>query len=139
MELGTGSGYQAAILSRLVPQGNVLSLERVPSLASAAADLLRNLECSNVIVRTAGSTLGCQEEAPFDAIIVATAAPRLPRTLLDQMAVGGRMVIPFGTLKDQELVKVLRTREGPTLRLLGPCRFVPLIGKEAWPADFEEL
>ena len=139
MELGTGSGYQAAILSRLVPQGRVLSLERIPSLANEAADLLRQLECSNVIVRTSGGTLGCPEAAPFDAIVVGAAAPRLPLSLLDQMALGGRMVIPIGTLKDQELVKVLKTSEGPSLRMLGPCRFVPLIDKEAWPEDFGEL
>jgi len=140
LELGTGSGYQAAILSRLVPQGKVLSLERIPSLAQAAQERLRSLGCENVEVRVSGDTLGCQEGAPFDAIIVTAASPRLPSTLLKQMALGGRMVIPIGTtLKEQELTKVLRTGEGHTIAMLGPCRFVPLIGQDAWPEDIEEL
>lgn len=135
LELGTGTGYQAAILSRLVPQGKVLTLERIPALASAARELLRYLEYTNVEVRAADAALGCTEEAPFDAILVTAAAPKLPPALLDQMALGGRMVLPVGNLKEQELVRVLRTDEGPTLRLFGPCRFVPLIGKDAWPDD----
>ena len=139
MEVGTGSGYQAAILSRLVPEGKVLSLERVPSLARSAETLLRSLGYDNVEVRMAGDTLGCPEEAPFDAIIVTAASPRLPRTLLEQMAVGGRMAIPIGTLEEQELVKIERTGEGHIVRTLGPCRFVPLIGQDAWPEEHEKL
>ena len=96
MELGTGSGYQAAILSRLVPQGRVLAMERIPSLARAAESLLGSLGYANVEVRIAGTTLGCPGEAPFDAVIVTAASPGLPRGLLEQMAVGGRMVIPIG-------------------------------------------
>ena len=138
MELGTGSGYQAAILSHLVPDGRVLSLERISSLAQEAASTLRSLEYDNVEVRSRGAALDAREEGPYDAIIVAAAAPRLPQILLEQMAVGGRLVIPIGTIKDQELVKVLRTDEGPTVSMLGPCRFVPLIGSDAWPEDYEE-
>ena len=138
MELGTGSGYQAAIMSRLVPLGKVLTLERIAGLASAAETLLRTLGYDNVEVRTAVNTLGCPEEAPFNAIMVTAASPRLPQALLEQMAIGGRMVMPIGTLKDQELTKVLRTDEGHTVTMLGPCRFVPLIGEDAWPEDYEE-
>ena len=138
MELGTGSGYQAAIMSRLVPLGKVLTLERIAGLASAAETLLRTLGYDNVEVRTAVNTLGCPAEAPFNAIMVTAASPRLPQALLEQMAIGGRMVMPIGTLKDQELTKVLRTDEGHTVTMLGPCRFVPLIGEDAWPEDYEE-
>ncbi len=135
MELGTGSGYQAAILSLLTNHGKVLTLERVPKLGYAARALLEELEYNNVEVRVAGNVLGCPEETPFDAIIVTAAVPKLPMVLLNQMRLGGRMVIPIGTLTEQEMVRVLRTSEGPSLTMLGPCRFVPLIGEDAWPED----
>ncbi len=135
LEVGTGSGYQAAVLSGLVPGGRVLTLERIPGLAERAGAVLRRLGCRNVDARVAGDVLGCPEEGPFDAIIVTAASPALDPGLLDQMAVGGRMAIPVGTMLEQELVRVLRTDEGPTLSLLGPCRFVPLIGRGAWPED----
>jgi protein-L-isoaspartate(D-aspartate) O-methyltransferase len=138
LELGTGSGYQAAILSRLVPQGRLLTLERIPSLARKAEKLLRSLGCDNAEVRMAGDTLGCPEESPFDAIIVTAASPNLPPVLLEQMAVGGSLVIPIGTLNEQELTKVVRTGEGHVVQMLGPCRFVPLIGRDAWPENFRE-
>ena len=133
LEIGTGSGYQAALLSSLVPEGRVLTLERVPGLARAAGVRLKTLGYDNVEVRTAGEALGSPEGGPFDAIIVTAAAPRLPKPLLDQMTPWGRMVIPIGTLEEQELVLVLKTGEGPTPRMLGSCRFVPLIGLDAWP------
>lgn len=138
MELGTGSGYQAAILSRLVPQGRVITLERFAGLAQASKSLLRSLGYENVDVRVAVDALGCPEEAPFDAILVTAASPKLPPALLEQMAVGGRLVIPIGTLKEQELAKVLRTDEGHTVSMLGGCRFVPLIGEDVWPEDYQE-
>ena len=87
----------------------------------------------NVNVEQAEATLGCPSQAPFDAIIVAAASPKLPESLVSQLAVGGRLVIPVGTLEQQELVQVLRTDEGMSFRMLGPCRFVPLIGREAFP------
>ena len=138
LELGTGSGYQAAILSTLVPQGRVLTFERLPSLAESAEALLRSLGCENVEVRTVGETLGCPEKAPFDAIIVTAASPNLPQSLLVQLALGGRLVIPIGSMAEQELTKVVRTDEGHTVRMLGPCRFVPLIGQGAWPVEYEK-
>ena len=131
--VGVQSGYQAAILSLLVPQGRVLTLERVPSLALSARERLRSLGYANVEVRLAVENLGCPEEAPFNAIMVAAASPNLPPVLLDQMAVGGRMVIPIGSQSEQELALVVRTGEGHTVTMLGGCRFVPLIGLDAWP------
>ena len=133
LEVGTGSGYQAAILSLLVPQGRVRSVELVPLLAERAGQLLRKLGYDNVQVELAGPTLGCPDYAPFDAIIVAAASPTLPESLVSQLAVGGRLVIPVGTLELQELVHAIRTDEGLSVRMMGPCRFVPLIGREAFP------
>ena len=137
MEVGTGCGYQAAILSLLVPRSRVLTLERFPQLKRSAENVLRSLGYCNVDVNLAGGTLGCPGKAPYDAIIVTAAAPKLPPVLLDQMPVGGRMVIPIGTIIEQELVKVVRTGEGHTVTMLGPCRFVPLIGPDAWPSGYE--
>ena len=133
LELGTGSGYQAAILSLLTRQ--VLSVERIPSLAERAIGLLSSLGYANVEVRPAGSVLGCPEKAPFDAIIVTAAAPALPRTLMEQMADGGRMVIPAGSQQEQSLIKVVKSRTTYSITNLGPCRFVPLLGKGAWDTD----
>lgn len=133
LEVGTGSGYQAAILSLVVPRGRVVGVELVPVLARQARDLLKDLDFHNVTVEQAGDTLGCSRLAPFDAIIVAAASPKLPESLISQLAVGGRLVIPVGTLQQQELVQALRTDEGISISMLGPCRFVPLIGKEAFP------
>ena len=133
LELGTGSGYQAAILSLLTRQ--VLSVERIPSLAERAIVLLSSLGYANVEVRPAGSVLGCPEKAPFDAIIVTAAAPALPRTLMEQMADGGRMVIPAGSQQEQNLIKVVKSRTTYSITSLGPCRFVPLLGKGAWDTD----
>ena len=133
LELGTGSGYQAAILARLVPKGRVVTVERMPSLAYTARDLLQALGYTKVAVKAASGGLGCPEEGPFDAIIVTASVPRLPDELLDQMAPHGRMVIPIGSIHDQELVKVLKTDEGHSVNMMGPCRFVPLIGEGAWP------
>ena len=117
----------------LVPRGRVLTVELLPSLAERARKLLRDLGYSNVTVALAGPALGCPEQGPFDAIIVAAASPKLPESLVSQLAVGGRLVIPVGTRDQQELVHVVRTDEGLSIRMLGPCRFVPLIGREAFP------
>ena len=133
LEIGTGSGYQTAILSALTPRGRVVSMERVPALMQQARQRLQELGYRNVEVQQAGSSLGCPSKGPYDAIIVTAAAPRLPESLLSQLAIGGRLVIPVGTLSQQELVQARRTDEGLSLRVLGPCRFVPLLGTEAFP------
>lgn len=133
LEVGTGSGYQAAVLSLLVPHGRVVTLELLPSLVERAREVLQGLGHSNVTVELAGPALGCPEQGPFDAIIVAAASPKLPETLVSQLAVGGRLIIPVGTRDQQELVHAIRTDEGLSVRMLGPCRFVPLIGREAFP------
>ena len=135
LEVGTGSGYQAAVLSMLTPQGKVLTVELVPSLAKRAKELLAELGYGNVEVREAVPIIGCPASGPFDAIIVAAAAPRLPESLIGQLVVGGRLVVPVGTRKNQELIQVLRTGEGLSIHTLGRCRFVPLIGEEAFSKD----
>ena len=133
LEIGTGSGYQTAILSALTPRGRVVTMERVPALMQQARQRLEELGYLNVEVQLAGSSLGCPSKGPYDAIIVTAAAPRLPKSLISQLAIGGRLVIPVGTLSQQELVQARRTDEGLSLRVLGPCRFVPLLGAEAFP------
>ena len=133
LEVGTGSGYQAAILAELVPEGRVVTMELVPVLAERARRLIQEMGYRNVEVELAGATLGCPERGPFDAIVVTAAAPRLPESLVSQLAVGGRLVVPVGTLDQQELAQAHRTDEGLSVRMLGPCRFVPLFGPEAFP------
>jgi protein-L-isoaspartate(D-aspartate) O-methyltransferase len=133
LEVGTGSGYQAALLSHLA--GRVFSVERVAQLAQRAQRTLAELGFTNVRVRVAGETLGWPEEAPYHAIIVTAGAPRVPQELLNQLATGGRMVIPVGSRDLQELVKAVESPEGPVLTSLGPCRFVPLMGAGAWSEE----
>lgn len=133
LEIGTGSGYQAAILGCLA--GKVVTVERFPDLAENAAEKLRELGLLNVDVHVAREGLGWTEEAPYDAIIVTAAAPRVPQSLLDQLKDGGRLVIPVGTRWDQELLVVTKRKDCITRTSLGGCRFVPLIGSEAWPEE----
>jgi protein-L-isoaspartate(D-aspartate) O-methyltransferase len=130
LELGTGSGYQTAILAELAKK--VVSVERVPKLEESARKLLDSLGYKNIEVHLAGETLGWPEGAPYDAIMVTAGAPAVPEDLLEQLAIGGRMVIPVGSRYMQELCKITRRREGNTVRNLGGCRFVSLIGKNAW-------
>ncbi len=135
LELGTGSGYQAAVLAELVPDGNVVTVELVPSLAQQARETLAGLGYGNIVVEESTGSLGCPRLGPYDAIVVSAAAPTLSPTLLSQLALGGRLVVPVGSRDQQELVCALRTSEGISLRMLGPCRFVPLIGHDAFPAS----
>ncbi len=130
LEVGTGSGYQAALLSHLAAE--VVSVERVPELAHSAERALADVGCANVEVHVAGDTLGWPQGAPYHAIIVAAAAPRVPHELQDQLAMHGRMVIPVGSRDLQELVRAVKGPEGSALANLGPCRFVPLLGAGAW-------
>lgn len=124
LEVGTGSGYQAAILSRLVRR--VYTIEIVPPLAKRAAAQLAELGYSNVVVRQGDGYAGWPEHAPFDRIIVTAGAERIPAPLLAQLKPGGRMVIPLGPSSDQQLVLVTKNKEGRiTRRVLVPVRFVP--------------
>lgn len=131
LEVGTGSGYQAAVLSLLARQ--VVSVERVPELASAAAQRLERLGYTNVDVHAVEEVLGWPEDGPYDGIVVAAAAPEVPLSLLNQLAEGGRLVIPVGGRNTQELVRIVKTPTGAQRHNLGPCRFVPLLGRSAWP------
>ena len=131
LEVGTGSGYQAAVLSLLAER--VVSVERIPRLANRAGRLLAELGYSNVEVHLAGERAGWPEAGPYDAIIVTAASPEIPVELLDQLALGGRLVIPVGSRTLQELVRIVKTPRGAERHNLGPCRFVPLLGPSGWP------
>lgn len=131
LDIGTGSGYQAAVLSRLVRE--VVTVERIAALLERAVDKLAALGCANVHGYVAGAALGRPEDAPYDAIVVAAGAPHVPRVLIEQLAAGGRLVLPVGSLRSQELVRVTKTSHGVQMERLGACAFVPLIGSEAWP------
>ena len=131
LEVGTGSGYQAALMAELVAE--VVSVERMDALADAARERLAALGYANVQVMMAEERLGWERAAPYDAIIVAAAAPTLPRGLMEQLAAGGRLIVPVGSLEGQELMKVSRSDETFSVETMGSCRFVPLIGEGAWP------
>lgn len=133
LEIGTGSGYQTAVLSLLA--AHVVSVERIPPLAERAKELLGELGYGNVEVHVGGEVLGWAPSAPYDAIIVTAAAPEVPRELLEQLGQGGRLVIPVGSRDLQELVRIVKTPEGALRHNLGPCRFVPLLGRGAWPGQ----
>jgi protein-L-isoaspartate(D-aspartate) O-methyltransferase len=133
LEVGTGSGYQAAILSKLARR--VITIERLKPLADAAKKLLAELGYTNVEVHVAEKALGWVQEAPYDAIIVTAAAPKVPSDLMAQLAIGGRLVIPVGSRYIQKLYKVTKGRKKNTFENLGGCRFVSLIGKGAWQEE----
>jgi protein-L-isoaspartate(D-aspartate) O-methyltransferase len=133
LEVGTGSGYQAAILAELARL--VITVERLETLAQRARQILNQLGYKNIEVHVAGPSIGRPEEAPYDAIIVTAAAPEVPAELLDQLAVNGRMVIPVGSRYEQQLLKVTKLPTGYHQENLGGCRFVPLIGKGAWQEE----
>jgi protein-L-isoaspartate(D-aspartate) O-methyltransferase len=133
LEVGTGSGYQAAILSELAAR--VVSIERIPRLAAQARTKLDGLGVTNVVVYLGDGTRGRPDEAPYDRIVVTAGGPRPPRPLLEQLAPGGCLVGPFGERGEQELLRVVRTRDGRfTREVLGRCRFVELIGTHGWAA-----
>jgi protein-L-isoaspartate(D-aspartate) O-methyltransferase len=131
LEVGTGSGYQSAVLSLLA--GRVVTVERIPPLADRAARALKDLGYSNVEVHVAGEEMGWPESGPYDGILVAAASPEVPMQLLSQLAEGGRLVIPVGSRQLQELVRIVKTPTGAQRHNLGPCRFVPLLGPSGWP------
>ena len=133
LDVGTGSGYQAALLSHLA--AHVVGVERIPVLIERARAALGEVGATNVDVREAGPVPGAPELAPFDRIVVGAAAPSVPSSLVEQLRLGGRLVIPVGTPFEQRLAQVTRTLAGRDVRWLGACRFVPLIGDGGWPAD----
>lgn len=133
LELGTGSGYQAAILAQL--GHHVVTVERVPELADNARALLSSLGYRNIEIHLAGQQLGWPEGAPYDAIMVTAAAPKVPPALLEQLGVGGRMVIPVGPILEQDLLKVVKLKDKTVTANLGGCRFVLLVGEGAWPEN----
>ncbi len=130
LDVGTGSGYQAAVLSELAAE--VVTIERIPELAVQARTTIAEVGYGNVEVTVGDGSLGVPERAPFDAVAVAAAAPTIPPALFDQLAEGGRLVVPRGSRFGQELVLVTRTPTGPTERTSIPCRFVPLVGDEGF-------
>ncbi len=133
LEVGTGSGYQAAILSRLASR--ICSVERVPRLAARARTALDQLRISNVVIHLGDGSSGRPQDAPFDAIVVTAGGPAVPQPLLDQLAPGGCLVGPFGSREEQRLLCVRRTRRGRVEhQVLGRCRFVDLLGSHGWAA-----
>lgn len=128
LEIGTGSGYQAAVLARLC--GNVYTVERIAPLAARARRLLDELGHFNVALQVGDGTIGWNSEAPFDAIIVTAGSPRVPRPLLGQLRAGGRMVVPMGNEESQTLVRYRVTGDGDVEEeIIGDCRFVKLLGR----------
>jgi protein-L-isoaspartate(D-aspartate) O-methyltransferase len=137
LEVGTGSGYQAAILAELAAA--VFSIDRKGGLADQARSILDSLGYRNIRIRVGDGTLGWPEEAPFDGILVTAGAPQVPRPLVEQLAGGGRLVIPVGDRFTQTLTCVRQTGEGLKIEYYGGCRFVRLIGKYGWDGEEAEV
>jgi len=133
IEVGTGSGYQTALLSHLAQQ--VFSIERVPELLDRARDVIAASGVRNVSLMLGDGTLGWREYAPYDAILVSAAAPEIPQPLLDQLAEGGRLIAPLGDRAEQMLVMVTKRAGGIERRDITPVRFVPLVGTHGWSDD----
>lgn len=133
LEIGTGSGYQTAILAELAER--VFSIERIAVLATGARKILDALNYFNVAIRVGDGTYGWREESPFAAITVTAGSPKIPRILIEQLEIGGRLVIPVGSHNSQALMKLTRLSEDPEdlkREDLGGCRFVDLIGEHGW-------
>jgi protein-L-isoaspartate(D-aspartate) O-methyltransferase len=133
LDVGTGSGYQAAVLGRLAR--TVHSIERIPELAERARLALAEAGAANVVVHVGDGSLGLPEHAPFGAIAVAAAAPEIPEALVAQLEQGGRLAVPVGSAHDQQLLVVLRTPYGAEVLRSVPCRFVPLVGAGGFPGE----
>lgn len=130
LEIGTGSGYQAAVLAELC--GKVYTVERVKTLGEKARAVLDRLGYRNIAIKVYDGTYGWKEMSPFDAIMVTAGSPDIPAPLVEQLRIGGRMIIPVGDRSGQRLMKVVRTAEGPVIETNIPCVFVPLIGAHGW-------
>jgi len=133
LEIGTGSGYQGAVLAELAKE--VYTIDRVAVLAEKAASTFRSLSYENIHVRTGDGTLGWPEEAPFDRIIITAASPKIPEPLLKQLGMQGILVIPVGSRFSQQLMKITRTEKGLIEEYHTPCIFVPLIGEYGWEKE----
>lgn len=133
LEIGTGSGYQTGVLAQLA--AGVVSIERIPSLSQQAEKLLAELGFSHVQFHVSDGSLGWPASAPYDAIIVTAAAPHVSPVLYEQLKPGGRMVVPVGSEQNQVMQQVVRGAQGPVVTEDFSCRFVPLIGAEAWSKD----
>jgi protein-L-isoaspartate(D-aspartate) O-methyltransferase len=130
LEIGTGSGYQAAILAQIAYR--VYTIERIHSLYVKTRRLFDKLGYHNIVTRYSDGTTGWKEESPFDAIIVTAGAPEIPAVLVNQLAMGGRMVIPVGNQHSQDLIRLVREESGMHQTNLGGCRFVKLVGEHGW-------
>ncbi len=130
LEIGTGSGYQAAVLAQIASR--VYTVERFPALARRARRVIDSLHYNNVNIKVDDGTLGWESEAPFDGIVVTAGAPSVPESLPDQLAPGGRLIVPVGTYGAQVLKRITRKEKGSLEEDLLDCRFVPLIGKHGW-------
>ena len=130
LEIGTGSGYQAAILAQIVYR--VYTIERIHSLYLQARNLFDKLHYHNIVMKYADGTKGWRDESPFDGIIVTAGSPQIPDVLIDQMGEGGRLVVPVGNQHTQELIKIFRDDQNIRQINLGGCRFVKLVGEYGW-------
>ncbi|MBW2580140.1 MAG: protein-L-isoaspartate(D-aspartate) O-methyltransferase, partial [Deltaproteobacteria bacterium] len=130
LEIGTGCGYQTAILAELAEK--IYSIERIRPLSIKARRILDELSYFNVVLKVGDGTVGAKEEAPFNSIIVTAGSPEIPQPLVDQLAMGGRLVVPVGDKYTQSLMRVVRTKEGVVKTDLGGCRFVNLLGRHGW-------
>ena len=130
LEIGTGSGYQAAILAQIVYR--VYTIERKRSLYLQARNLFDKYHYHNIVMKYADGTKGWQDESPFDGIIVTAGAPQIPDVLIDQLGEGGRLVVPVGSQHTQELIKIFRDNQNIRQTNLGGCRFVKLVGEHGW-------
>lgn len=133
LEIGAGSGYQTAILAELAAR--VCAIERIKVLSGRAWKILDELKYRNVVIRLSDGTYGWKDEAPFDAILVAAGAPNIPVTLVDQLKIGGRLVIPVGERNAQVLKKVVKEEKGVVTTPLTSCLFVPLLGAMGWKSE----
>ncbi|MFO7707021.1 MAG: protein-L-isoaspartate(D-aspartate) O-methyltransferase [Desulfobacterales bacterium] len=130
LEIGTGSGYQAAVLAEIAYR--VYTIERIRPLYLSARRLFDEMRLYNIVTRYGDGTKGWEAEGPFDAIIVTAGAPGVPESLLDQLAIGGRMVVPVGNQHTQELIRIVKDEHGTRRTELGGCRFVKLVGEGGW-------
>jgi len=130
LEVGTGSGYQAAVLACLAER--VYSVERIPSLLERARKTLDRVRCLNVVTKLSDGSYGWEEEAPFDAVLITAGAPSLPPPLVDQLKTGGTMVIPVGERNNQRLIRLRKDSQGCSEKDLMECNFVALVGEYGW-------